>query len=44
MYEMPPILRGSEQEQINALRDYLVRLAEKVSKLEAELTETQHKG
>ena len=44
MYEMPPILRGSEQEQINALRDYLVRLAEKVSKLETELAEAQHKG
>ena len=27
MYEMPPILRGSEREQLAALRDYLVRLA-----------------
>lgn len=27
MYEMPPILQGSEKEQLAALRDYLVRLA-----------------
>lgn len=27
MYEMPPILRGTEQQQIAALRDYLVRIA-----------------
>lgn len=27
MYELPPMLRGSEGEQIAALRDYLVRLA-----------------
>lgn len=27
MYELPPILRGSEREQLAALRDYLVRLA-----------------
>ena len=27
MLEMPPILRGSEREQLAALRDYLVRLA-----------------
>ena len=27
MYEMPPILKGSQQEQIAALRDYLARMA-----------------
>lgn len=27
MYELPPILRGSEKDQIVAIRDYLVRLA-----------------
>ena len=27
MYEYPPILTGSEQQQLLALRDYLVRLA-----------------
>ena len=27
MYELPPILTGSEQEQLRSLRDYLVRLA-----------------
>ena len=26
MYELPPILTGSEQEQLRSLRDYLVRL------------------
>lgn len=28
MYELPPILRGNEREQLNALRDYLVRLSQ----------------
>ena len=27
MFEMPPMLRGTEQEQLIAMRDYLVRLA-----------------
>ncbi len=27
MVEYPPILRGSEQQQLELLRDYLVRLA-----------------
>ena len=27
MYEMPPILKGTERQQIAALRDYLVRMA-----------------
>lgn len=26
MYEMPPILRGTPEEQLAQLRDYLVRL------------------
>ena len=26
--EKPPILRGTEQEQLNALRDYLFRMAQ----------------
>lgn len=43
MYEMPPILRGSAQEQINALRDYLVRLAERISKLEDEIADSARK-
>lgn len=28
MYEYPPILRGTVQEQVAALRDYLARLAQ----------------
>lgn len=28
MYELPPILQGSEREQLSVLRDYLVRLAQ----------------
>ena len=44
MYEMPPILRGSAQEQINALRDYLVRLASKVEQLEQQLADARQKG
>ena len=27
MFEYPPILKGSEQQQLSALRDYLVRMA-----------------
>lgn len=30
MYELPPILRGTEKEQITAIRDYLVRMARTV--------------
>ena len=28
MYELPPILTGTEQDQLRAIRDYLVRLAQ----------------
>lgn len=28
MYELPPILKGNEREQLTALRDYLVRMAQ----------------
>ena len=34
MYEYPPILTGSEQQQLLALRDYLVRLAQSMEKLQ----------
>ena len=34
MYEMPPILHGSTQDQINDLRDYLVRLVERLEQQE----------
>ena len=36
MYELPPILSGSEQEQLAALRDYLVRLARSLERGETE--------
>lgn len=35
MYEYPPILTGSEQQQLLALRDYLVRLAKSMETAEA---------
>lgn len=34
MYEIPPILTGSEQQQIAALRDYLVRMARSLQSAE----------
>ena len=34
MYEYPPILSGSEQNQLNALRDYLVRMAKSLEAAE----------
>ena len=34
MYEYPPILTGSEQQQLLALRDYLVRLAKSMETAE----------
>lgn len=34
MVEMPPILRGNEQQQLVALRDYLVRLARELDRAE----------
>lgn len=34
MYEYPPILQGSEQQQLLALRDYLVRMAQKLDRAE----------
>ncbi len=32
MYELPPILRGTEQEQLQVLRDYLVRTVQNIEK------------
>ena len=32
MYEMPPVLRGNEQQQLRELRDYLVRMARDLDK------------
>ena len=31
MLELPPMLRGSEQQQLRELRDYLVRLVQKLN-------------
>lgn len=31
MYEYPPILAGSKEQQIRDLRDYLVRLVQKMN-------------
>lgn len=36
MYEYPPILKGTEQQQIAALRDYLVRLVREMERREAQ--------
>ena len=33
-HELPPMLRGSEQQQLTALRDYLVRLATSLNKID----------
>ena len=30
-FELPPMLRGSEQQQLRELRDYLVRLIQKLN-------------
>lgn len=35
MYEYPPILKGTEQQQIAALRDYLVRLVREMERRDA---------
>lgn len=35
MYEYPPMLRGDEQQQIKELRDYLVRLIQKLNEEKA---------
>ena len=34
MYEMPPILHGTAEEQIRQLRDYLVRLVMRLNEEE----------
>lgn len=34
-HELPPILRGSEQQQLSALRDYLVRLSQSLNAVES---------
>ncbi len=39
--EMPPMLRGTEQEQINALRDYLVRLVKGLNEEEPDVKVTE---
>lgn len=36
MYELPPILRGTEQQQLDALRDYLVRLVRELERIDEE--------
>ena len=38
MYEYPPILKGTEQQQLNALRDYLVRLVRELERKDEERT------
>ena len=38
IYELPPVLSGSTQQQIAALRDYLVRMAQSLQTVQ-ELTE-----
>ena len=44
MYELPPILRGDEQQQLRELRDYLVRMARDLDKtVEAAATEAAEK-
>lgn len=35
-YEYPPILTGTQAQQIRALRDYLVRLIKELNKTEEE--------
>jgi hypothetical protein len=37
-HELPPILKGSEQEQLVAMRDYLVRLAQSLDAVSADTT------
>ena len=37
MYELPPLLKGTEKQQIAALRDYLVRMARSLEQLQADL-------
>lgn len=34
MYEYPPILSGRPEQQLRLLRDYLVRLIQKMNELE----------
>lgn len=34
MYEMPPILKGTAEEQLKQLRDYLIRLINKLNQEE----------
>lgn len=36
MYEYPPILSGSEKQQIALIRDYLVRLIRELNRREEE--------
>ena len=37
-HELPPILKGTEQQQIAAMRDYLVRLAQSLDAISADTT------
>lgn len=41
--EYPPRLNGTEAEQINALREYLVRLAQQLNELSSSLNEVLDK-
>ncbi len=36
MYEYPPMLQGSAERQLRQLRDYLVRLIQKMNEAEEE--------
>lgn len=36
MHEYPPILRGSTENQLRQLRDYLVRLVQRMNEAEAQ--------
>ena len=41
MYELPPILSGSAESQLRALRDYLVRLSQTLQTETTQLTAAQ---
>lgn len=41
--ELPPSLRGTEAEQINAMREYLLRLVQQLNELSMSLNEVLDK-
>ena len=42
MYELPPILSGSAESQLRAMRDYLVRLSQTLQTETTQLTVAQN--